>query len=178
MLLFAHLGTALFTARFLRRADLAFIALGSMLPDIIDKPLGTIIYGTPSMGRIYAHTLLFLFLLAAIASNRRSTRLTSLSGGVTIHLLLDLMWRSPVILLWPLLGAFPLAPQIDSFSYLQMLLMGLKNPVIMMPECLGLVYVLCLGYKMMPAFTARAGPLLAHRKDGIVALLQALLKSI
>ena len=67
MLLFAHLGLTLARARLIRGADLAFVLLGSMLPDIIDKPLGTILFGTPAMGRIFAHTLLFLLLLAAVA---------------------------------------------------------------------------------------------------------------
>ncbi len=52
-----------------------------MLPDIIDKPLGDLIYGTPSMGRIYAHTMLFLIILAAAAFYTKDIRLDSLAGG-------------------------------------------------------------------------------------------------
>jgi len=61
MLLFAHVGLALASARFFNSVSLAFLALGSMLPDIIDKPLGHIFLASSlGYGRIYSHTLLFL----------------------------------------------------------------------------------------------------------------------
>lgn len=144
MLLFAHLGLALAAARFAARADLFFVAVGSMLPDIIDKPLGEIAYGTPSMGRIFAHTLLFLLLLAGAAFYTRDLRLASLCGGVLVHLSLDIMWNSPVILFWPMLGSFPPAPHLDTVSYLQMLLLGLRRPIVLIPELLGLAYFIYL----------------------------------
>jgi len=144
MLLFAHVGLTLAAARIFTRADLAFVAIGSMLPDIIDKPLGEVVYGTPSMGRIFAHTLLFLLLLAGAAIYTRDLRLASLCGGVLFHLSLDFMWSSPVILLWPLLGSFPPAPLMDTMSYLQMLLQGLKDPMVLLPELVGLAYFIYL----------------------------------
>ena len=144
MLLFAHLGLALLIARPFKRIDLAFLAVGSMLPDIIDKPLGFLIFGTMNHGRIFAHTLLFLLVLAALAVSIRDIRLTSLGAGVLIHLALDSMWSSPVILLWPLLGSFPPADYIDALSYVQMLLQGLRDPGILVPECLGLGYLIYL----------------------------------
>ncbi len=150
MLLFAHLGIALFIARFVRRADLAFVALGSMLPDIIDKPLGTILFGTPGMGRIFAHTLLFLLLLLSISSYLQDIRIASLCGGVLIHLGLDFMWNSPVTLLWPLLGPFPTAAHIDAIGYLEMLLLDLRDPIILVPECFGLAYLIYLAFEMNP----------------------------
>ncbi len=140
VLLFAHLGLALAAARIFTRADLAFVAIGSMLPDIIDKPLGEVVYGTPSMGRIFAHTLLFLLLLAGAAFYTRDLRFASLCGGVLFHLTLDFMWNSPAILFWPLLGSFPPAPHMDTISYLQMLLLGLRQPMVWLPELAGLAY--------------------------------------
>jgi hypothetical protein len=56
------------------------------------------------------------------------------------HLSLDFMWNSPVILFWPLLGSFPPAPHTDVASYLQMLFIGLKNPIVLFPELAGLAY--------------------------------------
>lgn len=144
MLLFAHLGIATAAARFITGCSLIFVAIGAILPDIIDKPLGEIIYGTPNMGRIFAHTLLFLLLLAAVACYTRDVRIASLCGGVLIHLLLDFMWLTPAVLLWPLLGPFPPAAQIDTVSYIQMLLLGLRNPAILLPELLGLAYLIYL----------------------------------
>ncbi|MEI2760960.1 metal-dependent hydrolase [Methanothrix soehngenii] len=94
MLLFAHVGLALATARLYSRLDLLFLALGSILPDIIDKPLGLLVFGTPNMGRTFAHTLLFLLILGAISLRLRDIRLASLTWGVFIHLILDSMWGS------------------------------------------------------------------------------------
>jgi hypothetical protein len=142
MLQFAHMGLALAAARFVPRANLAFVAIGSMLPDIIDKPMGEIVYGAP--GRIFAHTLLFLLLLAGAALYTRDLRLASLCGGMLFHLSLDFMWNSPVILFWPLLGSFPPVHQMDVASYLQMLFIGLKNPIVLFPELAGLAYFIFL----------------------------------
>ena len=147
MLLFAHVGLALATARLNNRLDLLFLALGSMLPDIIDKPLGMLVFGSPNMGRTFAHTLLFLLILAAVSFRLRDIRIASFTWGVFVHLLLDFMWSSPVTLLWPLLGGFPDAPHMDTFSYLQMLLLGLEEPGILIPELLGLGYILILIYQ-------------------------------
>jgi len=146
VLLFAHVGLALASARFLSHVSLAFLALGSMLPDIIDKPLGLIVFASPNMGRIVAHTLFFLMLLSALSFYSRDIRLYSLTWGVLIHLSLDFMWNSPKTLLWPLLGPFPSAPFLNTLSYLEMLLSGLKNPGILIPEIAGLAYLIFLGY--------------------------------
>ena len=44
----------------------AYIAFGSVLPDLIDKPLGFLIYHSFGNGRLIAHTLLFNVSLLAI----------------------------------------------------------------------------------------------------------------
>ena len=75
MLLFGHLGITLAATqtfavlwqgkkRFSESIDYRLVLLGSMLPDIIDKPLGGFIFKDAlGSGRIYAHTLIFLLLL-------------------------------------------------------------------------------------------------------------------
>jgi hypothetical protein len=146
MLLFAHVGLALASARILNCVSMAFLVLGSMLPDIIDKPLGLIVFGSLGMGRSFAHTLLFLLLLVALFLYSRDKRLFSFTWGVLVHLSLDFMWSSPAILLWPLLGPFPMAPIIDALSYLEMLLSGLKDPDIAIPEIAGLAYLIFFAY--------------------------------
>jgi hypothetical protein len=150
MLLFAHLGLTLAAADLLRRPAgirpaLALLALGSMLPDIIDKPLGYAIFGTPAMGRIYAHTLLFLLALAALAMIRISA--ASLAGGVLAHLALDMIWLSPTVFLWPLLGEFPSANPIGILSYMDMIIRGLGDPGIFVPEMAGLAYLVYFGIR-------------------------------
>ena len=143
MLLFAHLGLTLASARLFSRISLAALALGSMLPDIIDKPLGLMVFGSPNMGRTFAHTLLFLIFLSILCLYFQDIRLISLTWGVLCHLCLDFMWNSPEVLLWPLLGPFPKAPLLDTMSFLEMLLSGLKNPGVLMPEIAGFVYLAC-----------------------------------
>jgi len=142
MLLFAHLGLTLAGARLVGGAHLGFILLGSMLPDIIDKPLGEVLFATPAMGRTIAHTLLFLLLLGTVAFYLQDLRLTSLTGGVLAHLLLDSIWNSPRIFLWPLLGGFPSAADLSTLDYLLALLRGLGEPTVVVPEMLGLIYLL------------------------------------
>ena len=151
MLLFAHLGLTLaaakFTERFGLRPDLAFVLLGSILPDLIDKPLGYLIYGSMASGRIFAHTLLFLLVLAALATILKSRPLGSLAFGVLAHQALDTIWTTPVIFLWPLLGDFPVKARMSVLSYFEMLMRGLQNPGILVPELLGLFFLLFLAIR-------------------------------
>jgi membrane-bound metal-dependent hydrolase YbcI (DUF457 family) len=178
MLLFAHLGLTLATARFISRADLAFLALGSMLPDMIDKPLGLVAFGSPSMGRTFAHTLLFLLLLAAISIYSRDIRLISLSWGVLVHLVLDSMWNSPATLLWPLQGNFPETVLLDTLSYLEMLFSGLGDPGILIPEVLGLAYLISFAYVRRIQISAWAKCSLKKRREAAETFLQALFRGV
>ena len=47
-----------------KRMDIRFLLIGSLLPDIIDKPIGIYLFReTFSSARIFSHTLLFLMSL-------------------------------------------------------------------------------------------------------------------
>jgi len=135
MLLFAHLGLTLAAGRFMRWADLAFLALGSMLPDIIDKPLGLLAFGTLAAGRTIGHTLLFLLVLAALAFYLKDLRLASVSIGVLAHLVLDFMWQSPVILFWPLLGNFPIVREMGVSDFGALFRQSWKSDLVLWPDC-------------------------------------------
>lgn len=92
-----------------RRIDMRFLLLGSLIPDIIDKPVGQVLFREFfSNGRIFSHTLLFTILAtsAGLFFYKRygKTWLLILPFGTFAHLILDQIWRSPRILLWPLLG--------------------------------------------------------------------------
>jgi membrane-bound metal-dependent hydrolase YbcI (DUF457 family) len=95
-----------------------------MLSDIIDKPLGLVIFGTPAMGRTVAHTFLFLLIITLLAIYFHDLRIASISVGVYAHLILDFMWRSPVTLFWPLLGNFPVNTETGTFGYFQQRLLS------------------------------------------------------
>ncbi len=149
----------------MRWVDLAFLALGSMLPDIIDKPLGLLAFGTAEQGRTFGHTLLFLMVLAALAVYLKNLMLTSVSIGVLAHLVLDSMWTSPAILFWPLLGNFPPVQDLGILDYLQTLLYGLRNPMIWIPEALGLSYVIFFAFKSRHVIATRWWNLVAMGRD-------------
>jgi hypothetical protein len=103
-------------------ADIRFILVGSLLPDIIDKPVGLVLFReTFSNGRIFSHSLLFIVALGitGVFLYRRYHRswLAALAAGTFMHLILDQMWHSPRTLLWPLYGfAFPRADITDWLS--------------------------------------------------------------
>ena len=103
--------------------DIRILLIGSLLPDIIDKPIGVFFFrDTFSNGRIYAHTLLFLIILSAagfyLYRRRQKTWLLVLAFGTFVHLLLDTIWNTPRTMLWPLLGfTFDRVEVADWLSY-------------------------------------------------------------
>ena len=149
----------------MRRVDLAFLALGSMLPDIIDKPLGLLVFGTAEQGRTFGHTLLFLMILATLAVYLKDIRMASVSAGVLAHLVLDSMWKSPAILFWPLQGNFPPVQDLGVSDYILTLLYGLRNPMVGVPEVLGLSYLIFFAFESRHVIAARWRNLVATGRD-------------
>ena len=91
------------------RLDYRFLILGSMLPDIIDKPLGLwLLADIFSNGRIIAHSLLFTLLLVVagvlLYSWQGKCGVLCISFGVVAHLCLDQIWLNRTTFLWPLHG--------------------------------------------------------------------------
>ena len=127
---------------------LPLILVGSMLPDIIDKPLsGIILRNQIGNGRIYAHTRLFLLGLFAIGIYFRY-RFNSQTGlilalGCLIHDCLDELLLQPFALFWPLYGwTFP---RENSEEWLHMWISGLlNNPRVYIPELIGIALLLGL----------------------------------
>jgi hypothetical protein len=123
MLVFGHLGIGLQVARpFRRELPLKPLLLGTLLPDLIDKPLyyglswatgrHGLDLGLISGTRTFGHTILFTATLAAVAAARRSKVLAAVALGSTTHLILDVVADvftrrtdySLKVLAWPLLG--------------------------------------------------------------------------
>jgi hypothetical protein len=121
MLLFGHLGVTLgiffglgiFIPRLKTIVDPRYLAIGALLPDLVDKPIGRVIFASSvSNGRIIGHTLLFSFLLLLIGiylyDKRKDIKVLSLATGAFFHLFEDQMWAQPRTFFWPLLGlSFP-----------------------------------------------------------------------
>ena len=124
-----------------RYLDLRLLLAGSLLPDLIDKPLGHLFFPAAlSNGRIYAHTLVFLALitLAGLAVRRAAGRnwLLVLSFGTATHLVFDSMWSMPRTLLWPAYGfAFD---RIATQEWVPRMVLALQtNPSIYVSEAIG-----------------------------------------
>ena len=125
---FAHIGIALLFARLLQRRlklrNFRLVALGSMLPDLIDKPLTLIGIGS---GRFVAHSMLFTIAVALLSRE--------VGFGCVMHLLLDRIWEEPRVLFFPLLGLPPTKPH-TIYDFIRILL---TNRTVQMGEFVGLV---------------------------------------
>ena len=121
MLVFGHVGITLGVAWLVEsklrvRMDYRLIVIGSLLPDIIDKPVGMIILPLHN-GRVFAHTLLFVLILLLIGLKYR--KFLFLSSASFLHLLEDEIWNEPETLFWPLLGfEFPAREHVSFYEYL------------------------------------------------------------
>jgi membrane-bound metal-dependent hydrolase YbcI (DUF457 family) len=85
--------------------------VGAVLPDLIDKPLGFVIFGgVIDNGRIWCHSLLFAAIVLVsgllLWKFRRTPVLIAAAIGILSHQLLDLMWLQPATWYYPLLGPF------------------------------------------------------------------------
>ncbi len=131
--------------------DYRIVLLGSLLPDIIDKPLWLLAVGyiAPS-GRGYAHTLLFnlaLFICGLILIRYRKSWLLIISLCSFMHLIFDQIWNSPVVLLWPLLGPLP---EKETTGWLFNIIQALFSyPSVYIPEIIGLIIVLLFAYRLI-----------------------------
>jgi len=128
--------------------DIRILLIGSLLPDLIDKPLGEWLFkSTIDNGRIFAHTLLFFILLALswflVYRLFKKNGLLVLSFGTFIHLILDSMWENPKTLFWPFFG-FTFAPEGEPHWLQDIINDLLRNPAVYYPEILGLLILLLL----------------------------------
>ncbi|HII99591.1 MAG TPA: metal-dependent hydrolase [Methanoregula sp.] len=137
-------------------------ALGSILPDLIDKPLGHLLLAQSlGYGRIYAHTLLFfiLLILAGITlwKYKKSVFCMGLAAGVLSHEVLDQMWNLPKNWYWPLLG--PFQGRLREDYWLVLIQRELENPVeagIAISLCAGAALYLFSRERIMKSDTGRA----------------------
>ncbi len=128
------------------KIDYRVVLIGSMLPDIIDKPLGLwVLHEEYGGGRSFAHTLLFAFLLILAGliwyKRKRGILLLTLALANVMHLILDSMWIQKETLLWPVLGLsfYPRGPS----DWLSVWWDSLtENPSVYIPEAIGILILL------------------------------------
>lgn len=131
-----------FFVSLVNRIDIRTLLVGSLLPDIIDKPVGQwLLTEYFSNGRIFGHTLIFLILITFwglfFYRYYGKTWFLFLSFGTFMHLILDQMWHTPRTLLWPILGLK--FERIDLTGWIEGIWHGLlTDPAIYIPELLGL----------------------------------------
>lgn len=130
--------------------DYRLVMLGAVLPDLLDKPLGELIFpGAFHSGKVFGHTLLLsaclLMVGGALYHSQRRTGVLSLGIGTTSHLLGDAMWNTAATLLWPLLGWF--RPEEVTGSWLARMLNYLSSPFIFFTEMAGFLLLMLLAYR-------------------------------
>jgi hypothetical protein len=85
--------------------DLRIIAIMAILPDIIDKTIGLVIFAeTINNGRLFSHTLLFMLIFAIIYFVIIGSKAWVYVFPVLMHQLLDLSWQEPKTWFWPAYG--------------------------------------------------------------------------
>jgi len=150
-------GISSWPASLASRIDARLLLIGSLLPDIIDKPVGWVFFrDTFSNGRIYGHTLLFLIVITLgglyLYWRRHKTWLLALSFGTFTHLILDLMWRAPKTLLWPLYGwqfereAYPENWILIIYDIIHF---TLNHPIMSIPEIAGVLVLAWFGWSLL-----------------------------
>lgn len=127
-----------------RRFDLRALLVGSLLPDIIDKPMGRLVFGTFG-GRLFCHTLTFVLVIALaglyLYVRRRNNWLLVLGFGLFMHLVLDEMWLDPQTLLWPAQG---FSFHVERTGWEQIIWHRLFTyPNVYVPELVGIALLAC-----------------------------------
>jgi membrane-bound metal-dependent hydrolase YbcI (DUF457 family) len=158
-------GVASWLTSLAERIDIRLLLIGSLLPDIIDKPVGLFFFRDIfSYGRTFCHTLLFLILITLgglyLYWSHNKTWLLVLSFGTFTHLILDLMWLTPRTLLWPLYGfsfeGFDFSCLMPDIFYALLI-----NPIICIPELVGAAVVIWFVWLLV-----RREKLLAFLRNG------------
>jgi len=154
MFLFGHLGIGnALTKPWAKQLSLKWILLGTILPDLMDKPLfysiafisggasaaSELISGT----RTFGHTAIALSAVTFLAFLRKSKLLAALALGITSHFILDGVSEEllsqhpslfPQVLFWPLFGKqFPVYPYHGLLDHLSIW----ERPVLLYGELVG-----------------------------------------
>ncbi len=148
--------------------DIRLLIIGSLLPDIIDKPIGQYIFReTFENGRIFTHTLLFLVLISAagflVYRLRKQTWLLVLAGGTLAHLILDQIWLTPETLFWPLMGLS--FPKIEYEAWISNIFQAImSDPATYLSEAVGFAILVWFG--LMLAFRQKITAFIRYGRAG------------
>ncbi len=153
MFFFGHLGIgSKLVAPFTRGLPKSAIFLGTLLPDLLDKPL---YYGLSwlthkhgaqlgliSGTRTFGHSAFLLLILTLYNLKKKSLKITGIIFGIGSHLILD-GWGdhfealSETALFWPFHWQFPTIPFADLSEHL----LSMNRPIVLYGEILGLFLI-------------------------------------
>ncbi len=147
-MLFFHLGAVLWLFRWVFRdpkVDVRFLLFGAVLPDLVDLPVGSLYLAT---GELWMHSLAApsVFIAAVLLATRRGRKRRAwmaLGVGWLFHLLLDGMWLSQEVFLWPFIGEIPAG---EAPFWPQAWARALSDPWRWLKEAAGLGYLVWLWF--------------------------------
>jgi inner membrane protein len=155
--------------------DLRWLLAGAVLPDIVDKTVGQVLFKPHfENGRIFSHTIILatLVFVAGIYEWKRNddNRILLLAFGIVSHLVLDRIWTEAATAYWPALGAFERHP--SAGTLLEQIREYLRDPAFWTTEIAGAALLVAslryLGVKnvhALKAFLARGiSPSLAQHE--------------
>lgn len=142
-MIFWHTGLTMVIVWFVMRGnpriDYRIVAFASLLPDLIDKPLGRLLFKSRfESGRIYAHTLILnvaLFCVLFFMRGRAKRTFVLVPISSLLHVAEDGVWASPRVFWWPLFGTqFPRDPVAGGvFAFLD----PTNHPGVLVQEAIG-----------------------------------------
>lgn len=137
MLVLGHVASATTVSRALdRSADLRVVVFLTLLADLVDKPLGLLVFRESiNNGRVWFHSIAVNLALTMVLLVWSKSLVYPLA--LWMHQLCDRMWTRPWVALWPLTGAFGYRDlPLDQWVY------SVFNPYNVATELVGLVVVL------------------------------------
>lgn len=149
-MIFFHPGVTMaivwFVMRGNPRVDYRIVAVASLLPDIIDKPIGRIFFRHRfDSGRLFAHTLivnLALFCVIFFLRGRIKRTAVLIPISSLLHIAEDGVWSEPRLFWWPFFGTtFPKDPvEGGLFAFLN----PFNNPAVLVQDAIGLALIVWL----------------------------------
>jgi hypothetical protein len=106
LLVLGHVATATLVCRALdRKVDLRWVVFFTLLADLVDKPLGLVVFRESiNNGRVWFHSIAVNLLVTLLLVLARKPGVYALA--LWLHQICDRMWTRPWVALWPLTGAF------------------------------------------------------------------------
>ena len=134
----------------LAKLDYRLLALNSMGPDIIDKPLALFVFTKAETSQLVAHSLLFNAILLSLILLFRPKALPYVLAFV-FHLVADRMWRHTESFWWPLFGwtkFWDFKPMNTPESMLKIYIdIITRYPQVYIIEIIAIIYLLWFGYR-------------------------------